>query len=264
METRDKIFVVTGGGNGIGRAVVLELLNRGGSVVAVDLNESALAETTAIANSGEHLDTVALNITDRAAVLKLAAEYGSVDGLVNVAGIIHDFDPVDELDFEVIERVMNVNFWGTVNMTKAFLPILKDRPEAAIVNVASMGSLVPVPGQSAYGASKAAVKLFTEGLYAELYATSVAVSVVFPGGTATNITGNSGVDTPNIDPEQAKKAAASLTTPEEAARKIADAIAQGTPRVLIGSDTRALDKLARIVPTRAITIVAKKMAAIVG
>lgn len=159
---------------------------------------------------------------------------------------------------------MNVNFWGTVNMTKAFLPALKHRPEAAIVNVASMGSLVPVPGQSAYGASKAAVKLFTEGLYAELHSTSVAVSVVFPGGTATNITGNSGVHIRTIDPEKANTASAKLTTPEEAAKKIADAIAHGTPRVLIGSDTRTLDKLARIVPTRAITIIANKMAAIVG
>ncbi|WP_188896701.1 SDR family NAD(P)-dependent oxidoreductase [Microlunatus endophyticus] len=264
MNITGKVFVVTGGGNGIGRAVVLELLKRGGRVLAIDLNENALTETAEIAKAGQRLTTVTLNITDRAAVLDLAAEYDSVDGLVNLAGIIHDFEPVDELDFEVIERVMNVNFWGTVNMTKAFLPVLKRRTEASIVNVASMGSLVPVPGQSAYGASKAAVKLFTEGLYAELRSTSVAVSTVFPGGTATNITGNSGVDTRTVDPEKAKKAAGNLTTPDEAARKITDAIAHGTPRVLIGPDTRALDRLARIAPTRAVTIVAKRMAAIVG
>lgn len=101
MNITDKVFVVTGGGNGIGRAVVLELLTRGARVVAIDLNANALAETTEIANSGQRLMTETLDITDRTAVLELAAAYGSVDGLVNVAGIIHDFDPVEELDFEV-------------------------------------------------------------------------------------------------------------------------------------------------------------------
>src|SRR6185503_1600254 len=146
----------------------------------------------------DRLTTYAVNITDRTAVEKLpgdvAAAHGPVDGVINVAGIVQRFVRVSELSFDEIERVMAVNFWGVVNVTKAFLPTLVARPQASLVNVSSMGALVPVPGQSAYGASKAAVKLLTEGLYAELRDTNVAVTVVFPGGVGTNIMANSGVN----------------------------------------------------------------------
>ena len=101
---------------------------------------------------------------------------------------------------------MNVNFWGVVNMTKAFLPALLARPAAAVLNVSSMGGFLPVPGQAVYGASKAAVKLFTEALFAELHETNVAVTIVFPGGVATNITQNSGVAMPAAAEAMAAKA----------------------------------------------------------
>ena len=120
--------------------------------------------------------------------------HGQVDGLLNVAGIIQRFVKLQELEFDEIERVMNVNFWGVVNMTKAFLPELLARPTAAVLTVSSMGGFLPVPGQAAYGASKAAVKLFTEALYAETRGTNLSVTVVFPGGVGTNITANSGVE----------------------------------------------------------------------
>src|SRR5690606_11676546 len=98
--------------------------------------------------------------------------------------------------YDAIDRVMNVNFYGTLYMTKAFLPHFLERKEAHIVNLSSMGGFLPVPGQSVYGASKAAIKILTEGLYAELLETPVNVSVVFPGATNTNITKNSDVKTP--------------------------------------------------------------------
>ena len=185
MNITGKVFVVTGGGNGIGREVVLALLAKGARVAALDLRAEGLESAAALAGVGERLSTHVIDITDRAAVEKLpetvTAAHGAVDGLVNVAGIIHQFKPISELTFAEIEKVMNVNFWGTVNTVKTFLPALLARPEASIVDVSSMGALVPFPGQSAYGASKAAVKLFTEGLYAELRGTGVAVTVVFPG-----------------------------------------------------------------------------------
>jgi len=162
MDIVGKVIVVTGGGNGIGQEVVLALLAKGAHVAAVDISESGLEQTAALAGAGDRLSTHAVNITDRDAVLALpeavTAAHGRVDALVNVAGIVHDFKPIAELSFAEIERVMDVNFWGTVNTTKAFLPVLEALPEASLVNVTSMGGLVPFPGQSAYGASKAALE----------------------------------------------------------------------------------------------------------
>lgn len=198
MELSGRVFVVTGGGDGIGREVVRGLLARGARVAAVDLRQEGLDATSAMVSaSAIRLTTHAADVTDRDRISALPGEviaaHGQVDGLINVAGIIQQFIPVVELDFPEIERVMDVNFWGVVNTVKAFLPHLLERPAAAIVNVSSMGALAPVPGQSVYGASKAAVKLLTEGLYAETVDTPVNVTVVFPGAISTNISGNSGV-----------------------------------------------------------------------
>jgi NAD(P)-dependent dehydrogenase (short-subunit alcohol dehydrogenase family) len=266
MQIQDRVFVVTGGGNGIGRAVVLELLRRGARVAAVDLRAEALEETVRLAGpAGDRLSVHAVSVTDRAAVEALPAEvqqhHGQVDGLLNVAGIIQRFVPIADLSIEEIQRVMDVNFWGTVYTVKAFLPVLTQRPEAALLNVSSMGGLVPVPGQGAYGASKGAVKLLTETLFAELRGTRVAVTVVFPGGVGTNITGNSGVDVPTM---ASGGKVPKVTAPEDAARQMVDAVAGGTFRVLIGSDARMLDRLSRVAPTRAITTVADRMRAMLG
>ena len=267
MQLADKVFVVTGGGNGIGREVVLQLIRRGARVAAVDLSVDGLAETVRLATAREgRLTTHALNVADRAAVEALpdqvAAAHGQVDGVLNIAGIIQRFVHVEELSIEEIEKVMAVNFWGTLYMDKTFLPLLKQRPQAALLNVSSMGGLVPVPGQGAYGASKGAVKLLTETLYAELRGTSVAVTVVFPGGVGTNITGNSGVDVPTVTTKGGKPP--KTTAPDDAARQIVDAVANGTFRVVIGSDARMLDRLSRVSPTRAITTVAAQMKKMLG
>jgi short-subunit dehydrogenase len=162
-----------------------------------------------------------------------------------------------------MERVMAVNFWGVVHTTKAFLPHLVVRPEACVVNVSSMGGLAPVPGQTLYGASKAAVKLLTEGLYAELRGTPVAVTTVFPGGVATNITTNSGVATPGGATE-ASASSMTLTTPQDAARQIAEGVEKGSYRVVIGRDARMLDGLSRVSPRRATDMIAKRMASLLG
>ncbi|GAB3757610.1 SDR family oxidoreductase [Zhihengliuella somnathii] len=276
METIDKVFVVTGGGNGIGREVVFQLLGRNARVAAVDLNEAALAETARLANAGEKLSTHTVNITDRDAVAALPAQvkqvHGQVNGLVNMAGIIHDFKPIAELDRSAIERVMDVNYWGTVNTTTAFLPDLTAGPPATLMNVASMGCLVPFPGQSAYGASKAAVKLFTEGLVAENHGNKLSVSIVFPGAIATEITKNSGAQMPGpaagSEPTLGRKAkrgkkkdkAPQTTSAYDAAAQIVRAIEGDKQRVLIGKDAVMLDRMARLMPAKAITIIAKKMA----
>lgn len=268
MRIQDKVFVVTGGGNGMGREVVLGLLQRGAKVAAVDLNEAGLAETATMANAGDRLTTHALNVSDRAAVLKLPAAvekaHGQVDGLFNVAGIIQPFVKINDLDFDVIERVMNVNFWGVVNMSKAFLPTLLARPEAGLLNVSSMGGFLPVPGQAAYGASKAAVKLFTEALFAELQGTNVSVTVVFPGGVGTNITANSGVDTAKMMASMEGKKQPKTTTPADAGRQIIEGMEKGAFRVRIGSDATFMDRFSRLNPKRATLLIANQMKALLG
>jgi short-subunit dehydrogenase len=154
---------------------------------------------------------------------------------------------------------MDVNFRGTLYMTKSFLPVLKARPEAHIVNISSMGGFLPVPGQTIYGASKAAVKLLTEGLHSELKGTNVHVTVVFPGGVATNITTNSGVAIPNM-PSGGKQP--KTTTAPDAAHQIVEGMAKNKFRVLVGSDAAMMDKLYRLAPGWAAGFIAKQMAAL--
>src|SRR5690606_15084630 len=131
VQINGKTFVVTGGGNGIGREVVLGLLRGGACVAALDLSVDGLAETARLAGAGDRLTTHDVNVADRAAVEnvrdEVLAAHGQVDGLVNVAGIIQPFIKVVDLPFEQFERVMNVNFWGVAHTCKAFLPLLLER-----------------------------------------------------------------------------------------------------------------------------------------
>lgn len=265
MKVQGKVVVVTGGGSGIGRALVLRLLSKGARVAAVDLNAASLQETAQLAQAAERLSTHVLNITQREAVEALPAEvmarHGVVDGLINNAGIIQPFVRVNDLDYSAIERVMNVNFYGTLYMTKAFLPHLLQRPEAHIVNISSMGGFLPVPGQSVYGASKAAVKLLSEGLFAELLDTPVRVTVVFPGAVATNITANSGVE---IRAAEGRRPAARPLEPERAAQIIVEGMEQNRFRVLVGSDARLMDLLYRLSPERAARFIYRQMRSLLG
>ncbi|MFC7619315.1 SDR family NAD(P)-dependent oxidoreductase [Microlunatus sp. GCM10028923] len=264
MIISGKVFVVTGGGSGIGREIVLQLLERGARVAAVDLSQDRLTETVTLAGpAAARLTTHAVDVTDADAVRHLpdavTDAHGAVDGLLNVAGIIQRFVPFDQLDESDLQRVFAVNFWGVVTMIRAFLPRLRERPQAALVNVSSMGGFVPVPGQTAYGASKAAVKLLTEGLHAELRGTAVRVTVVFPGAVATSITENSGVRIPTA-PGADDAVAANVLAPATAARQIIAAMAKGSYRVLVGRDAKVMDLLTRLVPERAMTMIARRMA----
>jgi short-subunit dehydrogenase len=263
MKVLGKTIVVTGGGNGMGRELTLLLLKRGARVAAVDINEATLKETAALAGDQQgRLSTHVVNITDREAVAALPAAviqaHGAVDGVINNAGIIQQFVKINDLDFKDIERVFNVNFWGMMNMTKAFLPYLLKRPEAHIVNTSSMGGVLPVPGQTAYGASKAAVKLFTEGLHSELLGTAVHVTVVFPGAIATNITANSGIAM-TIDASSAKASNIKMTTPQAAAETIVNGMEKNKYLILVGSDAKMMDFLYRLMPERAAKMIYTQM-----
>lgn len=263
MKAREKVFVVTGGGNGVGRELALGLLSRGARVAAVDIREQSLDETEELADAGDRLATFLVDVTDRQAVEalpeKVIGTHGVVDGLINNAGIIQPFVRFNDLDYETIDRVMNVNLYGQIHTVKAFLPYLLERSEAHIANVSSMGGFLPVPGQTIYGASKAGVKLWTEGLYAELLGTHVGVSVIMPGALATNITGNSGVSAPDMSPEDVEKAANRAVTPEEAAKIILDGIENNRLHIYVGRDSRMMDLAKRVAPRRSTHFISKQM-----
>lgn len=264
MKVHDKVVVVTGGANGIGRELVLVLLARGARVAAVDIDASALRETVDLAREKQDsLSTHVLNITELNAVStfseRVIAHHGAVDALINNAGIIQPFVRANELDYAHIERVMSVNFYGTLYMTKEFLPHLLRRPVAHIVNVSSMGGFLPVPGQSVYGASKAAVKLFTEGLHSELADTNVRVSVVFPGAVGTNIAANSGVGLELGSEDVASRRSFEPMEPAKAAQMIVDGIEKDRYRILVGSDAKFMDLIYRLSPKYAANYIYRQM-----
>lgn len=264
MKIKNKTIVVTGGGNGMGREIVLNLLERGAKVAAVDMNGSALAETQKLARDNKgNLSLHVLNITDKVAVEKLPEQvisiHGQVDGLINNAGIIQPFVKVNDLDYNVIERVMNVDFYGTLYMTKAFLPCLLNRPEGHIVNISSMGGFFAVPGECIYGAAKAAVKLLTEGLQSELRNTRVHVTLICPGGIATDIKYNSGAEGSHKDDNEAKNAIIKPLHPQKAAQLINNAIEKNRQSALIGTDMKTLNFINHISPKLTKNLINKQM-----
>lgn len=269
MNVKGKTIVVTGAGNGIGRELTLNLLKKGAEVAAVDLAENALEETKNLAGaSAVKLSLHYLNITNKEAVdqlpMQIISRHGQIDALINNAGIIQPFVKINQLNFDAIERVMHVNFYGTLYMIKAFLPHLLKRPEAHIANVSSMGGFLPVPGQSVYGASKAAVKLMTEALYAELLATNVKVSIIFPGAIGTNITANSGVEAPKMSEEDIKKSSFKPLPVAEAAEIIVRGIEKNKVRIFVGSDSKFMNFLYRLSPGFATRFIAKQMKSLLG
>jgi NAD(P)-dependent dehydrogenase (short-subunit alcohol dehydrogenase family) len=255
QRIEDKVVVVTGAGSGIGQALALRLAAAGARVVAADRDEEGLRETVQRARGRCAIRTFPVDVADRGQVEALAAavstELGGADVVVNNAGMSSAGRVVD-LREETLRRTMEVNFWGVVHGTRAFLPQLLARGEAALVNVSSVFGLLGVPGQAAYCASKFAVRGFTEALRHELRGSPVTVTLVFPGGVATRIAARSRVDFP-VAPEVLVEArreweAQPMRTPEEAARCIEAGIRRKRPRVLIGSDARFLDRLARWFP----------------
>ena len=263
MKVQNKVMVVTGGGSGIGREMVLLLLAKGARVAAVDLNEAALQGTTELAGEKKgNLSTHVVNIASKVAVEALPdqviAKHGAVDGVINNAGIVQPFVKLNDLGYEAIERVFNVNFFGTLYMTKTFLPHLLKRPEAHIANISSMGGFLPVPGQTIYGASKAAVKLMTEGLSSELSNTNVRVTIVFPGAMGTNIINNSGFESRAL-PENNDQAQMKTLAPSKAAQIIIEGIEQNKSRLLVGSDAAFMDFIYRLNPKYAAGLIYKKL-----
>lgn len=258
MKVLNKVIVVTGAGGGIGRELVCQLLEKGAKVAAI-LHKSGIEEIKSFATVyGNKISIHMANLANRDDVEKLPEEiiavHGWIDGIINNAGILQQFHSVNDLDYEQIQRVMDVNFYDTLYMCKSFLPHLLNRPEAHITNVSSMGGFLPVPLQSVYTASKAAVKMLTEGLNLELRDTNVGVTIVFPGGVDTNLVRNSGIEVKGVESHSYK-----MLSPNEAAAIIIKGMENNKYRVLAGTDAKIMDFLYRLNPKRATDIIAKKI-----
>ncbi len=259
MKVNGKRIIVTGAGGGMGRELALQLLAKGAYVAALDISEKGLEVTKEKANNSDHLTLHVVDVTNDDSLNKFKEDYFSkhsvVDGLINNAGIIQPFINVDKLDMDMINRVMNVNFYGPLKLTKLFLPELLKRPEAHIANVSSMGGFFPFPGQTVYGASKAAIKLFTEGLYAELLNTNVHVTVIFPGAIATDIAKNSNVDL-GMDASSSK---IKMLAADEAARQMIKGIEKNKFKIYVGSDSKMMNLMYKFNDKSAIKFINKMM-----
>lgn len=259
MDISNKVVVVTGAASGIGLALSAHLISKGAKVAMIDLKEESLkAAQNKIDVSGTKTSIHVADISNKERVAQLPAEIektiGLADVIINNAGIIQPFVNFDSLDEAIIEKVVNVNFWGVVYMIRSFMPHLKSRPQAHIVNVSSMGGTFPFPGQTLYGATKAAVKLLTEGMYAELNGSNINVTLVIPGAVDTNIAANSGIEIKSRSDAKFKALPA-----VDAAKMIVEAIEKNKPRVLVGSDSKTLDKLYRLNPVWAVNYISNKM-----
>jgi NADP-dependent 3-hydroxy acid dehydrogenase YdfG len=249
-----KVAAVTGAGSGIGQALALELARSGAALAISDVDTEGLAQTEEQLRAiGAPVRTDRLDVTEREAFQIYADQinehFGKVNQIYNNAGIAFTGD-VEVSQFKDIERVMDVDFWGVVNGTKAFLPHLIASGDGHIINVSSLFGLMSMPGQAAYNSAKFAVRGFTEALRQEMALNGhpVKVTSVHPGGIKTAIARN-GTTAEGVDPTaQAKffdKRLAS-TSPQRAAEIILEAVRKNKARVLVGPDAKALDLIVRI------------------
>jgi len=253
----NKVCVVTGAGSGIGRHLAINLAKEGAILALSDINADNLKETISLAKlPKKRVLTRTFDVGNKQDFHDFSAtvekEFGHVDVVINNAGVTVS-ETIEDTAYEDFEWLMNINFWGVVYGTKAFLPILKRSPEACIVNISSIFGFVGIPSQGAYNASKFAVRGFTEALRLELKDTSVTPICVHPGGIKTNIVNNARVFS-GFTANQSKDDLKSLfdkmtyTQPEQAANTIIKGIKKKQRRVLIGPDARAYDFMARVFP----------------
>ncbi|GAA2775398.1 SDR family NAD(P)-dependent oxidoreductase [Saccharopolyspora taberi] len=248
-----RVAVVTGAGSGIGRAVALRLARAGAAVAASDVDESTVEETVrGCERIGARARAYALDVTDRDAVhghaAQVAEDFGGVDLVLNNAGIALKAQ-VREMSEAQLRAVMDVNFWGVVHGSQAFLPHLIASGRGHLANVSSVFGFIGVPTQSAYNASKFAVRGFTEALRQEMLAerAPVYVSCIHPGGVRTNIA-RSARGVADGEREKVAKSFDSIarTTPQRAAEIIVDGISRRRARILVGPDAHVIDALPRV------------------
>jgi NADP-dependent 3-hydroxy acid dehydrogenase YdfG len=253
--------VISGAGSGIGRSLAQRLSLHGCPLALADADSATLAETAALLD-GPTLTRV-LDVRDRDGQLAFAAEVRDWSGtpigaVFNNAGVGFAAPFAAGASGEE-ERLMSINFDGVVNGVRAFLPILLEQRDGAIVNTSSIYGLTGLRNQTAYCASKFAVRGFTDALRQELLGTGVRAITVYPGGVKTNIVANAHVHADLDDGRGAEELTAEFhararTTPEQAAAIIHAGVDRGRARILIGPDARLFDVLERIAPGQTMTV----------
>ncbi len=267
LRLQGQTAVVTGAASGIGKAIALSLARRGCHLALADIDEAGLARTAAeIAAQGLRVSRYRLDVSDPKAIVALPeqvmADHAGVDLLVNNAGVAlgGTFEQVAAADFEWL---FAINFWGVVRMTRAFLPLLHKSQEARLVNISSLFGLIAPPGQTAYAASKFAVRGFSESLRHELAGTRIGVTVVHPGGVATSIAKNARIPQ-NLSVDEAERrqrwAATFLKMPPEVAGEtIVSGVERRRARILVGSDAKTASIIERLMPVSYWNLLGRRM-----
>lgn len=256
MKLENRTAVVTGAASGIGQALAGALARRRCHLALADINQNGLERTAElVATPGLRVTCHPLDVADAEAVaafLKVVqASHPGVDLLFNNAGVAlwGTFEQISDADFEWL---FGINFYGMVRMTRAFLPLLKASDDAQLVNLSSVFGLMGPPGQTAYAASKFAVRGFSEALRNELRDSRVGITVVHPGGIATAIAESArvsaGISDEELESERAGSRKLLTLPPEFAAETIVRGVERRKARVLIGTDAKVIDIMARLAP----------------
>jgi short-subunit dehydrogenase len=249
-----KVAVVTGAGSGIGQALAVELACSGAKLAISDVDTEGLAHTEQRLKAiGAPVKADRLDVAEREAFLLYAEQvndhFGKVNQIYNNAGVAF-YGDVEMSQFKEIERVMNIDFWGVVNGTKAFLPHLIASRDGHVINVSSAFGLFSAPGQAAYSSAKFAVRGFTEALHQEMALAGhpVKVTTVFPGGIKTPFVRNATAAEALGDIDLVRNFEKRLwsTSPRKAAQVILNGVRKNRARVLIGPDMKLFDLLVRI------------------
>ena len=260
--TNESVVTITGAASGIGRALAIRLAREPIAGIAIsDVNEAGLAETAElIGQTNVKVTTHKVNVADeedmRRFVDEVVAQHGRATHVVNNAGVALG-GSLKEISLNDIRWIMDINFWGVVYGSKLFLPILEKQKFAHILNLSSTYGFIAPPNQSAYAASKFAVRGFTESLRHELEGTNILVTVVHPGGIKTNVANNArmGEGVKYTEEESRQRIEyfnknMAKTSPETAAEVIVKGIKNNSPRIRIGSDAYILDWLPRLFPRK--------------
>ena len=255
-DFKDKTAIITGAGSGLGRSLALQLYNAGARLALCDTDDAGMEETMRLTGeSGNGVSLHRVDVSDQDQMSRFAAEavshHGAADILINNAGISLTPMTFEETTEEQFGKVLDVNMFGVYYGTRAFLPYLRQRPEASIVNISSLAGLVGLYGYSAYSMSKFAVRGLSEALQSELAGSNVSLLLVHPGGVKTNLIRNA----PNVEDDEREAAHLNFSKyatldADKTARKILRAVQKKKGRLILGVDAQVVYTIRKLFPGR--------------